>query len=77
VVTAVVGAVVDGTVINGIIIYVLSLLGGSALGSLLGTTKSINLAMHMMIVEIVRPSLVDVVVGKFIELFTFDILPVE
>jgi hypothetical protein len=77
VVAAVVGAVVDGTVINGIIIYVLSLLGGSALGTLLGTTKSINLAMHMMIVEIARPSLVDVVVGKFIELFTFDILPVE
>ncbi len=37
------------------------------MGSLLGTTKSINLAMHMMIVETLMPTLVEAVVGKFIE----------
>jgi hypothetical protein len=53
------------------------MLGGSALGELLGNSKSINLAMHMMVVETLRPPLVEYVIGKFIELFTFDVLPVE
>ena len=76
-ISTVIKTVTNVTVINGILIYVLSLLGGSALGNLLGNTKSINLAMHMMIVEILRPSIVDEVIGTFVELFTFDILPVE
>lgn len=67
----------DALTFQAVAIYVLSLVGGKTLDELLGETESVNLAMHMMIVDLVTPALVTSVVGGFIELFTFDILPVE
>jgi hypothetical protein len=74
---AAVEALTDSTASGGVLTYCLSLFSGAAIGELLSEAANINIAMHMMIVNIVSPAIVGLVVGAFIDLLTFDVLPVE
>ena len=63
--------------VQGVVAYIITMFAGAAIGELLSDADTVNIAMHMMIVDLTTPEFVTNIVNILMELLTFDILPVE